>query len=222
MHPAAPPYVPSPPTAKSSAYDVYGQPRLESGRLPEVHVREEAETYFNDSYLDVEEPTMRTGKTSSLNLIRAKGQGMRQFQLSPKHLHFGTVALGQVVHKIARLTNISAEIARFSLVRNCSTGQIPLWLLPQVAFCVLTLSCLPVTPRPNPPPPPAHPPPPPTRVVRAAKAGCPIPRHAQAGAPCSWQALLHHSGVPGRPDWRSRVRNHGVYGDTVALHAAWR
>jgi hypothetical protein len=81
-------------------------------------MREEADVYVNDAYLDAEEATMRVGKTSSLNLVRAKGQHFRQFQLSPKHLHFGTVVLGQVVHKVARLTNISNEIARFTLVRE--------------------------------------------------------------------------------------------------------
>ena len=115
--PAVPPYVPAEPTRKSSAFDVYGNPRLASGHLPEVHTREEAEIRINDAYLDVEGSSMRVGKTSSLNLLRAKGQTVRQFQLSPKHLHFGTVPVGQVVHKVARLTNISQEIARFALVR---------------------------------------------------------------------------------------------------------
>lgn len=123
-------YPVAPPTWKSSTLDVYGQPRLESGRLPEIHMREEAPVYLNNAYLEAEEATMRVGKTSSLNLVRAKGHHLRQFQVSPNHLHFGTVTLGQVMHKVARLTNISNEIARFTLVRahavlrTCSTDAI--------------------------------------------------------------------------------------------------
>lgn len=41
---------------------------------------------------------------------------MRQFALSPAHIHFGNVAVGNVAHAHARLRNISTGPARFTVV----------------------------------------------------------------------------------------------------------
>ena len=42
----------------------------------------------------------------------------KQLALSPGHIHFGSVAQGSVVHRTARVLNVSTGVARFSISRS--------------------------------------------------------------------------------------------------------
>ena len=107
-------------TTKSSRLDVYGQPR---GEMPSRGAgfrgqAEECEAALNERYLEVEGGPLRSTKNSSASLIRLAGKAGRQFTLSPAHVHFGNaVPAGTVVHRLARLQNVSTGIARYSVVR---------------------------------------------------------------------------------------------------------
>ncbi len=104
---------------RSPAYDIYGQPRAVAPILPPVHRVERAEAGLNESHLQAEGSALRVpgGKTSSGQLLRASGKLVKQFELTPAHIHFGTVQQGQVVHRTARLKNTSTGHARFSVDR---------------------------------------------------------------------------------------------------------
>ncbi|KAG2498338.1 hypothetical protein HYH03_003597 [Edaphochlamys debaryana] len=107
----------SPPSVKTHAYDVYGQPRTLPPPLPRQHRVPEADVALNEPYLRAEADAVRLGKTASTSLIRHAGKALKQFTLTPGHLHFGNVPYGAVTHRTARLTNVSAGAARFSVVR---------------------------------------------------------------------------------------------------------
>lgn len=68
---------------------------------------------------------------SLLALIKPSPAG-KQLALSPGHIHFGSVAQGSVVHRTARVLNVSTGVARFSISRP----ELPLrWAASHIA-CV--------------------------------------------------------------------------------------
>lgn len=107
----------APPSVKTHLFDVYGQPRVLPPPLPRQHRRDEADAALNEAYLRAEADAVRMGKTASASLIRHSGKALQQFTLTPGHLHLGTVPVGLVAHRTARLTNVSTGVARFSVVR---------------------------------------------------------------------------------------------------------
>ncbi|WIA41175.1 hypothetical protein OEZ86_004790 [Tetradesmus obliquus] len=102
---------------RSHAYDVYGQPRAAQVSLPASHLKSQAPAALNSAYLAKELPAMRSTKTSSACLIQHSGKAGKQLALSPGHIHFGSVAQGSVVHRTARVLNVSTGVARFSISR---------------------------------------------------------------------------------------------------------
>lgn len=102
---------------RSPVYDVYGQPRTIPPPLPPLHRAEEAVARINEEYLQAEGSVLRVpgGNTSSGQLLRASGKAAKQFSLTPAHVHFGTVPVGSVVHKTAKLRNVSTGHGRFSI-----------------------------------------------------------------------------------------------------------
>eukprot|EP00775_Hariotina_reticulata_P009324 gene9324-9489_t len=114
-------------SGKSQAFDVYGQPRLVKPQLPAAHSKSQAAAELNMDYLAREAATMRPAKTSSAALIKASGRTGKQMHvtypkrkhvvLSPAHIHFGTVSVGSVSHRLARLLNCSADVVRFTVSR---------------------------------------------------------------------------------------------------------
>lgn len=60
---------------------------------------------------------LRLNKTSGAKLVHTQGKGARQFVVTPGHIHFGTVQMGSVAHRSARVWNTSMERARFSVIR---------------------------------------------------------------------------------------------------------
>ena len=98
--------------------DVYGQPRAVPPPLPSTYRREEAPAVLNEAHLAAEGGhVLRATNTASANLIRLAGADGRQFVLSPAHIHFGNVPAGEVLHRTARLRNVSTGPARFSVSR---------------------------------------------------------------------------------------------------------
>lgn len=98
--------------------DIYGQPRAVPPPLPSTYRREEAPAVINEAHLAAEGGhVLRATNTASANLIRLAGADGRQFTLSPAHIHFGNVPIGEVVHRTARLRNVSTGPARFSVSR---------------------------------------------------------------------------------------------------------
>lgn len=102
---------------KSHHHDVYGQPRTLQPALPAIYTQDEADVSLNTRYLEKEADALVMTKTSSTSLMRHQGKGLKQFTLTPAHLHFGSVPLGAVAHRTAKLLNTSTERARFSVVR---------------------------------------------------------------------------------------------------------
>lgn len=111
--------LPGQPSARSPAYDVYGQPRAVPAPLPRTYRANEAAAALNERHIEAEGSMLKVpgGKTCSGSLLRAAGKVARQFSLSPSHIHFGNVPLGTVEHRTARLHNRSIGPARFSVDR---------------------------------------------------------------------------------------------------------
>lgn len=107
----------SQPSTKSHVYDVYGQPRAVPPQLPRQHRTDEADVALNEAYLRAEADAVRIGKTASTSLIRHAGKALKQFTLTPGHLHLGSVPVGSVAHRTARLANVSTAAARFTVSR---------------------------------------------------------------------------------------------------------
>ncbi|GMH34022.1 hypothetical protein BSKO_01856 [Bryopsis sp. KO-2023] len=104
------------PNMKSVAYSVDCQPRRFLPPMPATYTREEAKVLINRRYLGMEGDVLRVSQTASGKLVRSKGGGLRQFQLSPAHIHFGSVEVGRTAKRTALLTNVSLEKARFHVV----------------------------------------------------------------------------------------------------------
>lgn len=104
-------------TIRSCDYDVYGQPRLRPPVLPPTYTQDEAAVIPNDRHIVAEGEVLRCTKTSSTSLLQIHGKVKKQFQVTPSHIHFGTVPQGAVVHRQVKLLNVSTERARFTAVR---------------------------------------------------------------------------------------------------------
>ncbi|KAK9808895.1 hypothetical protein WJX72_005952 [[Myrmecia] bisecta] len=104
-------------TQRGKLLDIYGKPRVAAPRMPAAYFPEEATPEVNHRYLDINEDAMRLTRTASANMIRLRGKATRQFQLTPSHLHFGTLPLGTVAHQTAHLLNVSPERARYNVLR---------------------------------------------------------------------------------------------------------
>jgi len=95
------------------ALDVTGKPRKQPvDTIPALYRRSEAEPHPNFRYHEIEEDARRPLHTSST--VAMKGRGPRQqFQLTPAHIHFGHVAVGDTVVKYSVLSNVSPDTGHF-------------------------------------------------------------------------------------------------------------
>lgn len=101
------------PNLKSVAYTVDCRPRHLLPPMPATYTKEEATTMLNTRYIEMEDSVLRVSRTACAHLVHSKGRGLKQFQLSPAHIHFGTVMVGETIRKTATLFNVSMEKARF-------------------------------------------------------------------------------------------------------------
>lgn len=82
-----------------------------------VSEQDEADIALNEQHLCQDPTLMRNTKTSSASLIKYYGKAAKQFSLTPGHVHFGTLSVGHVAHRLVRLVNLSTELARFTVIR---------------------------------------------------------------------------------------------------------
>lgn len=101
------------PNLKSVAYTVDCRPRHILPPMPATYTREETTTKLNTRHIEMEDNVLRVSRTACAHLVHSKGRGLKQFQLSPAHIHFGTVMVGETIKKSATLFNVSMEKARF-------------------------------------------------------------------------------------------------------------
>ena len=86
---------------------------------PAVAVPDEATAGMNVRYIEANEDALSAMHTSSANLARMQGKATKQFMLTPGHLDFGPVRLGQVC--ATRLTH--------TLLLHSSAPASTLWAL---------------------------------------------------------------------------------------------
>ena len=120
------------PNLKSMRFDVYGRARRVAPCLPPCYTRESADIDLNGRYIGMEWDARKASRTASSCLIRNMGRDLKEFQLTPSHIHFGNVAAGATAQKRALLSNTSLERARFHVVRpslpfsvSYRTGPLP-------------------------------------------------------------------------------------------------
>lgn len=68
----------------------------------------------------------------------------KQIVLRPAHLHFGSIPVGAVVHRSARLLNGSADVVRFTILRPELPLRCGLWWGYLRSVIADTVACTPV------------------------------------------------------------------------------
>lgn len=105
------------PNLRTVKHSVTGGLRTEMPPLPPSLNTTSAPSAPHDRYLTVEGDVLRQSRTTSGQLMQARGRSTKAFILQPERLDLGRVYKGIKAHGVARLRNVSAEIARFHVVR---------------------------------------------------------------------------------------------------------
>ncbi|CAD7698369.1 unnamed protein product [Ostreobium quekettii] len=103
-----------PASLKSPQFDVYGRPRREPPPTPPCCKREYGNVTTNVRYMEVEwDGRWAASPGGTPTFPNVLEPNMNQFELRPSHIDFGVVAAGDACRRVACLTNVSAERARF-------------------------------------------------------------------------------------------------------------
>ena len=107
--------------------DVLGNPREEKMAPEAIYRRDVALSARNDAYDDIPGNARRPLRTTSVSLASSRLRDPHRdapphFELAPAHVSFGRVPVGASVARTALLTNVSGDLARFSLRQPDRTG----------------------------------------------------------------------------------------------------